>query len=64
MLVLTRNDNESIIIGDNPDMSKNIVITAVHIGKNRVRLGIEAPKEVPVHRSEVYNAIQKEKLSK
>ncbi len=61
MLVLTRDTDESIIIGDNPDMSKNIVITVVHIGKNRVRLGIEAPKEVPVHRSEVYEAIQKEK---
>jgi len=62
MLVLTRNEDESIVIGDNPDMSKNIVITVVHVGQNRVRLGIEAPKEVPVHRSEVYLAIKKEKF--
>lgn len=62
MLVLTRNEDESIVIGDNSDMSKNIVITVVHVGQNRVRLGIEAPKEVPVHRSEVYLAIKKEKF--
>jgi carbon storage regulator len=61
MLVLTRNRDESIIIGDNPDMSKNIVITLIHSGQNRAKLGIQAPKEVPVHRSEVYEAIQKEK---
>lgn len=61
MLVLTRNTDESIVIGDNLDISKNIVITAVHIGKNRVKLGIEAPKEIQVHRSEIYEAIQKEK---
>ena len=53
MLVLSRQRDESIIIGD------NIVITIVDIRGDKVRLGIEAPKEVPVHRQEVYEAIQR-----
>ena len=53
MLVLTRNINEQIIIGD------NITITVVSVHGDRVRLGIDAPKEVPVHRREVYEAIQR-----
>jgi carbon storage regulator len=55
MLVLSRQRDESIIIGD------NIVITIVDIRGDKVRLGIEAPKEVPVHRQEVYEAIQRER---
>ena len=51
MLVLSRKKNESIII-DN-----NIVVTVVEIRGDKVRLGIEAPKDVPVHRQEVYDAI-------
>lgn len=54
MLVLSRQRDESIIIGD------NIVITVVDIRGDKVRLGIEAPKEIPVHRQEVYEAIQRE----
>ena len=54
MLVLSRQRDESIIIGD------NIKITIVDIRGDKVRLGIEAPKEVPVHREEVYKAIQQE----
>ncbi|MDA0587363.1 MAG: carbon storage regulator CsrA [Planctomycetota bacterium] len=54
MLVLSRQRDESIIIGD------NIVITVVDIRGDKVRLGIDAPKEVPVHRQEVYDAIQRE----
>jgi carbon storage regulator len=54
MLVLSRHRDESIIIGD------NIVITVVDIRGDKVRLGIEAPKEVTVHRQEVYDAIQRE----
>lgn len=54
MLVLSRHRDESIIIGD------NIVVTIVDIRGDKVRLGIEAPKEVPVHRQEVYEAIQRE----
>lgn len=55
MLVLSRQRDESIIIGD------NIVITVVDIRGDKVRLGIAAPTEIPVHRQEVYDAIQKEK---
>ena len=54
MLVLSRQRDESIIIGD------NIVITVVEIRGDKVRLGIEAPTEIPVHRQEVYEAIQRE----
>ncbi len=54
MLVLSRQRDESIIIGD------NIVITVVDIRGDKVRLGINAPVEIPVHRQEVYEAIQRE----
>ncbi len=56
MLVLSRQRDESIMIGD------NIVITIVDIRGDKVRLGINAPTEVPVHRQEVYEAIQRENL--
>lgn len=52
MLVFTRKKNEQIVIGD------HIVVTVVEIRGDKVRLGIEAPKEVPVHRREVYEAIR------
>lgn len=51
MLVLSRKLQESIVIAD------NIVLTVVGIQGNKVRLGIEAPKDVPVHRQEVAEAI-------
>jgi carbon storage regulator len=56
MLVLSRQRDESIIIGD------NIVVTIVDIRGDKVRLGIQAPGEIPVHRREVYEAIQRENL--
>jgi len=56
MLVLSRQRDESIIIGE------NIVVTIVDIRGDKVRLGIEAPTEVPVHRREVFEAIQRENL--
>lgn len=55
MLVLSRQRNESIVIGD------DIVITVVDIRGDKVRLGVFAPSEVPVHRQEVYEAIQRQK---
>ncbi len=55
MLVLSRQKDESIIIGD------NVEITIVDIRGDKVRLGITAPKDIPVHRREVYEAIQREK---
>jgi carbon storage regulator len=54
MLVLSRHRDESIMIGD------DIVITIVDIRGDKVRLGINAPSDVPVHRQEVYEAIQRE----
>ena len=56
MLVLSRQRDESIMIGD------NIVVTIVDIRGDKVRLGINAPSEIPVHRQEVYEAIQRENL--
>ncbi len=55
MLVLSRRCNEQIVIAD------NIVITVIAIRRDRVRLGIDAPAEIPVHRKEVYQAIQRKK---
>ncbi len=54
MLVLSRQRDESIIIGD------NVVITVVDVRGDKVKLGIDAPKEITVHRQEVYEAIQRE----
>jgi carbon storage regulator len=53
MLVLSRKKNESIVIND------DIRIVVVEIRGDKVRLGIEAPAEVPVHRREVYDAIKR-----
>ena len=58
MLVLSRQKDESIVIGD------DIEITIVDVRGDKVRLGIEAPKSIPVHRREVYEAIQREKKEK
>ena len=54
MLVLSRGRDQSIVIGD------NVVVTIVDIRRDKVRLGIDAPGEIPVHRREVYEAIQRE----
>ena len=53
MLVLSRKKNESIVINN------DITIVVVEIRGDKVRLGVEAPKEVPVHRREVYEAIHR-----
>ena len=53
MLVLSRKKNESIVIND------DITIVVVEIRGDKVRLGVEAPKEVPVHRREVFDAIRR-----
>jgi len=54
MLILSRKLNEQIMIGD------QIVITVVAIRGGNVRLGIEAPNDVPVHRQEIYEALRRE----
>lgn len=56
MLILTRKLNESIIIGD------DVVVTIVEIEKGHVRLGVKAPKDIPVHRKEIYERIQEENI--
>jgi carbon storage regulator len=58
MLVLSRHRDESIMIGDTS------VITVVDVRGDKVRLGIDAPTDIPVHRQEVYDAIQREKNAK
>ena len=58
MLVLSRHRDESIVIGD------NIVITVTEIRGDKVRLGIDAPQSVPVHRREVYDAIKREEAKR
>ena len=54
MIVISRQKDESIIIGD------DIIVTVVEIRDDKVRLGIDHPREVPVHRLEVYEAIRRE----
>ena len=56
MLVLSRKLNESIVINE------NIVVTVLSVQGDRVRLGIEAPGEIPVHRQEVYQKMQNQEL--
>jgi len=55
MLVLSRQRDESIMIGN------DVEVTIVDVCGDKVRLGITAPKSIPVHRMEVYGAIKKEK---
>ena len=56
MLVLSRKLNESIVIND------NVVVTVLGVQGDRVRLGIEAPGEIPVHRQEVYAKMRNEEV--
>ena len=58
MLVLSRQRDQSIMIGN------DVEVTIVDVRGDKVRLGITAPKNIPVHRREVYEAIQREKNQK
>src|SRR5215210_3691751 len=57
MLVLTRKTNQSIMIGD------DVEVSVLAVSRDKIRLGITAPKEIPVFRKEVYLSIQEEEMS-
>ena len=55
MLILTRKANETLTVGD------DVTVTILGVKGNQVRIGVNAPKEISVHREEVYNRIKAEK---
>jgi carbon storage regulator len=56
VLILTRRVNETLMVGD------EVTVTVLSVKGNQVRLGVNAPKDVAVHREEIYDRVQKEKM--
>jgi carbon storage regulator len=63
MLVLSRKKSEVIVVGDSDDQHASIKVVVLEIGKGFVKLGIEAPASVPVHRMEVWERIQTDRMT-
>jgi carbon storage regulator len=59
MLILPRTEGEAVVIGDG-----SVLITVIQVRGNQVRFGIKAPKEIAVHREEIYHKIKSESLKK
>ncbi len=58
MLILTRRVGETLVIGD------DITVTVLGVKGNQVRIGVNAPKDIPVHREEIYERIKREEEAK
>ena len=61
MLILTRRVGEKLVIGEKLEIGENITITVLGVKGNQIRIGIDAPPEIKVHREEIFQRILKER---